>query len=285
VASVLKTTRAPLAWKWPTGDDSLKARCIRPDHHDARPSMLISNDHVYCFGCGSFWWPDQFLRELGDRSLIAIPASRRRGEKPVRYIPMTLVDTFNKWLNTVYSSRLEWLHSRGLRLEDSINANKLGYDGTAFVIPVIDGDVVQSLRFRRDDAWETDDDDESPKYWGMSGKNSVTLYKPVIPVWVDLRSDAIHLCEGELDALRLSQEGFIAWSLTNGCRAFRKEHIQEFAGKELKIVYDQDGPGRDAAHRVSRMLTCKVVTWPEVLGKDVTEYLQRWSLQSFLQHF
>lgn len=279
---MLKTTRPPVAW--PKEGEALKARCIRPDHHDSRPSMQIYSNGVYCFGCGTHWWPDQFEAELGGRLLVTTPATHRR-VKPIRFIPKSMVETFNRWLNTVYVSRLDWLMARGLRLEDSINPNVLGYDGTAYVIPVLDGDSVQNLRFRRDDQWGDDlDEDESPKYWGLPGKNDITLYKPTIPEWVSLKSDVIHLCEGELDALRLAQEGLIAWSLTNGCRAFRSEHIAQFDGRPVKVLYDQDAAGRAAATRVSHMMACEVITWPEVLGKDVTEFLQRWSLQAFLQH-
>lgn len=259
------------------------ARCIRPNHRDTNPSVIISEDHAWCFGCGSFWWPDQFVRELGERSLETSPVAHKT-QRPVRYIPKSMVTTFNRWLNVEHSVHLDWLLARGLRLGDSINANLLGYNGTAYVIPIMDGDKVQSLRFRRDDQWGDDlDEDSSPKYWGLPGLNKVTLYKPIVPDWVTLKSPAIHLCEGELDALRLAQEGLIAWSLTNGCRTFGSEHIKEFQGYPVKVVYDQDEPGRTAARRISRMMDCQVITWPEVLGKDVTEFLQRWSLQAFLK--
>jgi len=268
------------------GDESLKARCIRPDHRDLTPSLLISADHVYCFGCGSFWWPDQFLTELGDRHLSTSTARALNRRQPLsRFIPMAMAETYNRWLNSHYAHRLEWLFARGLRLEDSINLNKLGYDGTAFVIPVIEHNEVQALRFRRDESWE----DElhavgGSKYWGLPGRNAVALYKPRIPDWVPVKSDYVHLCEGELDALRLAQEGLPAWSLTNGCRAFRPEHVEAFEGFKVKIVYDQDASGRKASREIAQMLGCRQVSWPEVLGKDVTEFLQRWSLQAFLNH-
>jgi hypothetical protein len=264
------------------GDGALKARCIRPDHRDLNPSLLISDDHAHCFGCDSFWWPDQFLRELGDRQLAQLGVGARPRPGP-RFIPMPMVKTYNRWLNTHYKHRLEWLYARGLRLE-AINANLLGYDGQSFVIPVIEDGTVHSLRFRRDDQWEDELENPRPKYWGLAGKNKAALYKPVIPEWVTPRSTALHLCEGELDALRLAQEGLPAWSLTNGCRAFRSEHVPSFSGKRVKVVYDQDRAGREASDRVCRFLRAKNVVWPEVLGKDVTEFLQRWSLEALLNH-
>jgi len=268
----------------PGTEGSLKARCIRAGHRDLTPSLIISEDHAYCFGCGSFWWPDQFLRELGERPLVtqAIPHKRL---KPDRYIPMAMVTTYNTWLNTHYAKRLEWLFARGLRLEDAINLNRLGYDGSAFVIPILDGEEVQALRFRRDDVWQDDlDTESSPKYWGLPGRNAVTLYKPRVPDWASLKSEYVYLCEGELDALRLAQEGIRAWSLTNGCRAFRPEHAEIFESQNFKILYDQDAEGRRAAQRIARMTGARMVTWPEVLGKDVTEFLQRWSLAAFMNH-
>ena len=245
--------------------------------------MTVFEDHVYCFGCGSFWWPDQFISELGDRDLVTIPAPRKRVPRS-QFIPMAMVETYNKWLNSHYKQRLEWLYARGLRLEDSINLNKLGHDGSAFVIPVLHGSRVQALRFRRDDHWDDELTEPGPKYWGLPGRNAIVLYKPEIPPWVPVRSDYVHLCEGELDALRLAQEGLPAWSLTNGARAFRVEHAEAFTGFKVKVVYDQDPSGRQAGQLIARVLGARNVIWPEVLGKDVTEFLQRWSLQAFLNH-
>jgi hypothetical protein len=275
----LKTLFSPQS-----GDGALVSQCIRPDHLDYTPSMHVFEDHVYCFGCGSYWWPDQFLVELGDRDLDTRPAPKQERSRS-RYIPRSMVETYNRWLTTVYKDRLDFFFARGLRLEDSINPNLLGYDGTAYTIPVfgLDGEIA-ALRFRRDDTWQDPLVSETHKYWGLPGKNSVTLYSPRIPEHIDLRSDVIFLCEGELDALRLAQEGLIAWSLTNGCRAFGPEHVATFIGRKVKVVYDQDTPGRMASMKICQLLNCERVVWPEVLGKDVTEYLQRWSLQSFLTH-
>jgi hypothetical protein len=262
-------------------DGGLKARCIRPDHRDLHPSLLIWTDHAYCMGCGSFWWPDQFLLELGDRPLKTTVEPGAKPHAGPRYIPMAMVKTYNAWLNTHYKQRLEWLFARGLRL-DAINLNLIGHNGEAFVIPVLSGKEVLGLRFRRDEYLQDElEDEEHPKYWGLPGKNKVSFYKPLIPDWVARRSEAITLCEGELDALRLAQEGIPAWSLTNGCRSFRPEHALEFTGKTL-LMYDQDDAGRAASERICRFMKAKNVIWPEVLGKDVTEFLQRWSLDALL---
>jgi hypothetical protein len=47
-------------------------------------------------------------------------------------------------------------------------------------------------------------------------------------------------------------------------------------------MYDQDDAGRAASERICRFMKAKNVIWPEVLGKDVTEFLQRWSLDALL---
>jgi hypothetical protein len=285
VAGVFQEIGSPVSQAVFQEGKTFKARCIRPEHADLSPSMQIYDNGVYCFGCGTHWWPDQFLCELGDRPLVLTPVHNEHKPDRPRHIPMSMAETYNKWLNTHYSSRLEWLYARGLRLEDAINPNVLGHDGAAFVIPVISWNEVQSLRFRRDDLWNDDIETDLPKYWGLPGRNTVQIYKPRIPDWVPVRSDYVHLCEGELDALRLAQEGFPAWSLTNGCRAFKPEHVKEFAGRKVKVVYDQDAEGRRAGQRVARLLSTEPVIWPEVLGKDVTEFLQRWSLQALMNHF
>lgn len=268
----------------------LKATCIAPGHLDDQQSMCIYPNGVWCYGCGQRWWPDQFVESLGDRELI-VERQRRAEHGKAEYIPFSEVETFHRWLcarDGWRSDRLAEMYARGLRL-DTLEANLIGHTGDAFVIPVLGPDrKVLSLRYRRDDGLDTD----RPKYWGTPGMNGVQFYYPQIPFTVEPRQqDTLFLCEGELDALRLAQEGLYALSLTNGCNAITPDHAAVLAKLAPRIVvaYDQDEPGRKAAAVADGLLnacgaTARRLLWPVTCGKDVTEFLQRWPVPKFLKY-
>lgn len=252
------------------GDSVLLARCIY--HRDDTPSMAIYADHVFCFGCQTYRWPDQFLADLGERQLVTRRVSRPRWVE--RQISAELVGRYQRWLWGQYADRVEWLQARGLR-QDVLKANFIGHCGFAFTIPVGPEQATwRGIRFRRDPAFG----EVGPKYWGTPGCNSVQLYRP-FTIGPAPREEIV-LCEGELDALRLAQEGYAAVSFTNGVNAMRLEHVRLF-DRPVLVCYDQDDPGSRAATRVARLLgerCAGIVRWAPVLGKDVTEFLQRWPL-------
>lgn len=271
----------------------LKATCVNPTHADDEMSMTIYGNGVYCYGCKARWWPDEFVMDLGDAPLVVQRHRKPKADRP-QFIPMSEVETFHRWLcrpDGWRHDRLEAMYARGLRL-DTLQANYIGHTGDAFVIPVLglDQKTVLSLRYRRDDDLETD----RPKYWGTPGANDVMFYMPFIPNDVTPRDpNSLFLCEGELDALRLAQEGFAGISLTNGCNAMKPEHakvLKALTGKgTLLVCYDQDDPGRKAALHVNSLLhdqdvDVRVVRWPISLGKDVTEFLLRHSAESYVKY-
>jgi DNA primase len=270
------------------GEGPLMANCLW--HADDTASLAIYFDHVYCFGCNKHAWPDQLMAELATRTngiaeLQTRRTARRKCRPGYKYIPDSMVDTYHKWLMEKFADRKDWLYSRGLR-EDTITENKIGHCGNAFTIPVMGAAGWASIRYRRDDALS---EGEAPKYWGTSGANDTMLYfpntPPMAPIYRTQGGGAI-LCEGELDALRLTQEGYWSFSLTNGCNSFKPAHIEHLPEGPIYIAYDQDDKGRVAAGRIAGIIgdRAKVITWPEALGKDVTEFLQRWPLSAFKRY-
>jgi hypothetical protein len=257
----------------------LTANCIR--HKDDSASLVIYSNGVYCFGCKARWWPDEFLREIGPRGL---DYSRGPRKLPApKYIPIALVQTYASWLlDSHYQGQLPWLLARGLTATTVIQ-NLIGHTGEAFSIPLMENGIVRSIRYRRDDELAGED---RPKYWGTPGANQSMLYRPVLPkqYGYDNSKYGPILCEGELDALRLAQEGYQAVSLTNGCNAIKLEHAAQLRAlarsigtNRITVCYDQDEPGRTgsqaAVSLLSASMTAYAVHWPLQQGKDVTEYL------------
>ena len=276
----------------PETESDLIANCLNKDHRDSDASMVIYANGVWCFGCRTRWWPDQFLRTIGDWTLSTQRGTRRNVETP-RYIPIAVAQTYRQWLWDVggpYSTQQKWLLDRGLSRDICLD-NFIGHTGEAFSIPVFvneDGGLhVKAVRYRRDDEVASED---RPKYWGTAGANDAMLYVPthLLTQTVNFKY-GILLCEGELDALRLAQEGYPSASLTNGCGAIGTQHIDQLVdlayaqpSVRITVVYDQDVPGRTAAQRAVELLTAfakrrvKVRTthWNPGVGKDVTELYQ-----------
>lgn len=270
----------------------LTANCII--HKDDSASMVIYANGVWCFGCKTRMWPDVFLELLGDRKL-SFERGTRKQPAPT-YIPFNQVATYSNWLLSAvsgighYHDRMQWLLGRGLT-HDTLAANYIGHSSEAFTIPIFDeARNVKAIRYRRDDALCQGVDSPTtysrPKYWGTSGANAAMLYVPrrFHQTGYDNTKYGLILCEGELDALRLAQEGYAAVSLTNGCNALKEEHIPELrhlvstiGSHRVTICYDQDEPGRKAARAALALLRPYIwavedLEWNPSL-KDVTEYL------------
>lgn len=255
----------------------LLAECVNPSHADDTASLALYSDHAYCFGCGRRWWPDELQRDSGGH--LTIQRARRKAG-PVIAPSEEVAKTFAAWLlYGQHAPRLEWLYTRGIR-RDAVELNYLGHTGEAFSIPVFDKDgKLLTIRYRRDDGLETD----RPKYWGTAGANQTLVYEPQRP---EGRPRFLTLLvEGELDALRLAQEGYRAISLTNGAQAVASASnaalLEPFL--PLVIVTDQDDAGNTAADVLMKRWpgACWRVRWPSVFGKDVTEFLQRQPLAAF----
>ena len=119
---------------------------------------------------------------------------------------------------------------------------------------------------------------------GDKGKEVMTSGKGVIyPLEVIYDNDELVLCEGELDALALNGYGIPAVTGTVGCGTFKKEWIDLFKGKRVRIMYDFDEPGYKGSNMVNDLLSnvcnTQVYTWDRIVespykGFDVCDYFK-----------
>lgn len=92
--------------------------------------------------------------------------------------------------------------------------------------------------------------------------------------------DDIVLCEGELDALTLSSNGFRAVTATAGAGTFTNELAENFENKDVTILYDNDKEGRDGSQKAAQLLygiakSVKIADWNNNVYKyDVGDYFQ-----------
>jgi L-rhamnose mutarotase len=206
----------------------------------------------------------------------------------------------------VCGDRREWLYRRGIN-DQSIVSSYLGHNGAAFTIPVFDQHMnLVTVRFRYDDEIgghdEVYDQDgevierrKVSKYSGWKGGNNTILY----PAWrfARNRDDYAVVVEGELDAVRLWQEGIPAVTMTNGAGQQHQilETLDEFFQglsdkfrrpplRKLVVCLDRDKPGRDAARKLfqaarERYEEVVWVQWHPAGGKDITVFLARTGLK------
>lgn len=273
----------------PVGELPVKVRCKNPGHVDNSASCAVYMDGVYCFGCGFKrkgvdaidWLLGHAVTDYEKFTTTAFlshlkrEAARDKGD----HLHPAIADAFHTFLMSGRRDyRKAWLYERGLS-DITLMAFTIGHDGSRFSIPVYDKKRnLMTIRYRRDDFFGKYDyyENEIPKYCGTPGRNGLHLY----PEWLlaeDTR-DFVVLAEGELDVLRLRQEGLPAITVTNG--AGRLKHLPQLLLpykhiRKLYIASDRDEPGQIAANETRREAEalgfyCEFVSWDEQY-KDVTE--------------
>ena len=292
----LRTLAAP--GRRTSGNKPVMVKCLW--HDDKHASMAIYADHIFCHGCQKResvleWLAEQenldldrdfrgavevLMSKYGSGALPApIPAVRKTSDKPAMISPMdaTMANRYHDRLG----AKRQWYLGRGLS-DKVIDAQLLGHDGRAFTIPVWhpNGDLL-TMRYRRDESLGGN----GPKYWGIEGRNDTLLYNQAALAG----SRMVVITEGELDCLRIWQEGIAAVSSTNGAGGMLSiwERVSSrFRCGRILIAFDQDEGGRKPAAELLRMINGRnprsvsrsravVLRWDRRLGKDITDLAKR----------
>lgn len=289
----------------PVGDQPERVRCPNTTHTDPNPSASVYADHLYCYGCRFFLkrlptlayllygtWDQEAISQAGTVFKKYIPSSvdayRKRVEDVVKTDPLPdgLAGAYYSLLMGMRRNRLAWLTERGLTLE-TVRKFLIGHDGTRFTIPVYSFGLLLTIRYRRDDFYGTTvfdpkrgEDRPLPKYSGMQGRNGLFLFTHSLDI---AKCSWAVVVEGELDAVRLWQEGIPAISPTNGAGNVARVPAlvkRDYPGiTHLVFATDQDEPGTAAsfegvAAAVREGFSATRLSWDPLLGKDVTEYLR-----------
>lgn len=166
----------------------------------------------------------------------------------------------------------KFLHDRGLT-DETIGSAGIGWDGRWIKIPFTRSDGWVLHKLRRDPA--LGDDSGIEKYMTeRDGRRSLYLRE-------DLKRDGlVVIAEGELDALRIKNDGGIAVSSTTGANSWDDEWSPLFKDRVVCVWYDSDESGVKGAKRTAESISSYArETWiahhDPTCGKDVTEYLVR----------
>lgn len=288
-----------------------------PFHDDSSPSFLIWPDRFECkAGCGSGGIVEWTVRTQGctkDEAIRQLRQGLPDYIEPVKRVePKKEVGELDQSLALRYHLQLgegerHYFYNRGLT-DESINRWELGYgtppSGGAerFSIPIRDiKGLLVNVRFRRDDrcpecgALDTREIDKSThlfqcdycehqwrahpaKFIGIPGANDARLFN------VGCLKDAssVFICEGEMDAIRLSQEGYNAVSGTSGAPTFPASWAVLFLHtSRVYTVYDNDEAGKSGSKSVVEVIPkCRVIELPDGI-KDVTDYFANHNREEF----
>jgi hypothetical protein len=113
-------------------------------------------------------------------------------------------------------------------------------------------------------------DGEEPKY-----KNPLNSHATLFNYHMVKDSPNILLCEGELDAMRLTQSGIPVTTSTGGASTFLPEWAEYFKGKNVWLCFDNDKAGNVGTRKALAYIPhAKVVTLPEDV-KDICEFFYK----------
>jgi hypothetical protein len=269
--------------------DQWSGQC--PFHDDRSASLSVSENLFFCHagGCGAtgdvFAWLERVnqcdfvealriaaqkvgLAPLADKPSQSKPKANPDTEKR-RIFPRSLAEQFNQ---AMPPERRQYYHDRGLS-DETIDHFLLGWDGTRYTIPIINGGELVNVRRRRDDVSTTDKSSKMLPYASGLGShlfNADTLKS----------TDTVIVTEGEFDAMLLEQHGWRAVSGTAGAGTWKADWTAQLKDcQTVYVVYDNDVAGRAGAESVAKSIgeRARIVTLPDEVGDhgDVTDFFVR----------
>jgi len=257
-----------------------------PFHPDTAASLHInvrdSGGLYKCFGCGAQGNFIQFHQRLHDiqsaeKAALEIAALFGIDEASlgVEYLKEEDIEEAHARLlkNPQYLNHLAKV--RGVTL-DTVKTFKLGLEQRSgrVTIPIRDseGRVVNVRRWLPEFKRATDFD-VTMKCIGTKGFNNPELF----PLQA-LREQEILICEGEMDCLMLISNGFNAITCTHGAKVFKRLWARYFRDKDVILVMDNDGIGREGSNERRELLypfvrsIKEVFLVPELDDQDMTDY-------------
>ena len=275
--------------------DKVIAQC--PFHADEHPSFKVTmtGEHAgkwYCHGAckegGSILdfvmklqgieFTEAVQRLANLLSISESPPPKKRPDvspEPVEKEPKAVPRELPAKLHSVLIAEKNKSHLdvfmalRGLD-EATIALAQIGHDGERFTIPVIhQGRLLDIRRYKLG----AKGDDQKFLAWGK-GYGGTHVYG-----WDWVKDDSeLVLCEGELDALRLLQEGIPAFTITNGAGKW-PDDPPDLTGKIIYLCGDNDDAGRKMNADLPLDLYAagaqevRIIALPSAVnGFDVTDY-------------
>jgi len=268
-----------------TGQQIEKHKISCPLHSDTTPSMHIYDDGGFkCFSCGIhgdvldfagyFFFGQQYdaathfsdvIDKLGGINIAPLPERTVKPKPEPAKLSISL-DAIVDWHLNMPDSRREYFLKRGL-FDQAINDFMLGWDGKRYTIPHLYRLVPFGVKRRQSEI----NDGIDAKYTSVTGSRAGLFNADVL--W---NTDKVVICEGEIDAMLLTQWGFPAVSSTAGAGTWKADWVKLFSSvQKIWILYDNDEAGRKGSSLVfSTLRRAKIISYPKDI-KDCGELLEQ----------
>jgi 5S rRNA maturation endonuclease (ribonuclease M5) len=183
-------------------------------------------------------------------------------------------DDIARWSESLFcplaSRAKEFLNvQRGLT-DQILKEFKIGYDSGSgeLCIPIFskDRETIHQVKFIRYDLVTGNKSIRSAGKTALFGIDKISEKD-------SLGSSEIVVCEGELDAMVLHQNGLPSVSGTGGAKTWKSEWTQALKDHNIIICYDSDDAGREGARKVAEELSVQgsTVRIADLYGKSATE--------------
>lgn len=217
----------------------------------------------------------EVVDRIGSLGIKPLPTDTQRTKstpKPPKRNVVSLEQIMD-WHERMPAQRRAYWHSRGL-LDRTIDEFFLGWDGRRYTIPALYRLQPFGVKRRQSEI----DDGIPAKYNQIAGSRAGLFNADCL--WTATRCI---ICEGEIDAMLLSQAGYHVVSSTAGAGSWKEGWAELFSHiPEIVILYDNDEAGREGACRVRASLRrAEIVTLPASI-KDVGELWKTGSCTAWL---
>lgn len=264
------------------------ARC--PFHNDSTPSLVAYRKAFTCLACGErgdifnyyaklrgISFREAFLALYNQVNLTLPPTNFGLVEvepsinlKPVDWkVVERYVDRRRRTPHV-----LQYLHQvRGLA-DETLDHFQVGYTGSRYAIPIIEGGVVWNIRFRADPTIQSE---ATAKYTSLAGRGGNRLFNSDILPTVR----GVVIVEGEFDVIMLHQNQIPAVSATAGAGTWQRAWEPRLTHLDrVFVLFDKDMAGIQGAARIASFLgeKAKQIYWPDWLEnkEDVTDWFVKY---------
>ncbi|MCI0348960.1 MAG: AAA family ATPase [Acidobacteriales bacterium] len=136
--------------------------------------------------------------------------------------------------------------------------------------------LFQVVRYEPKDFRQRRPDGNGGWIWNLNGTRKVLYRLPELIAAA--RDQLVFICEGEKDCDTLAEHGLLATTNPSGAGKWRSEFNDHFAGRDVAVLYDNDGPGMDHASTVEAALApvarrLRVGCLPGPEKSDVSDWL------------
>lgn len=226
----------------------------------------------------------------------APPSATATKPKPARPKLKVSLQSILGWADNMPDSRRAYWRSRGLT-DQTISEFLLGFDGQRYTIPALYRYIPFGVKRRiTPEDYETEygyhlaDTEklqaENPDWTEQEVKKAArpapikytSLYGSIVGIFNSdtlLKCHTVVICEGEIDAMLLHQNGIQAVSSTGGAGSWKERWATHFTHiPRIFILYDNDEAGQKGALKVQASIRrAQILTLPDGV-KDVGELFE-----------